>query len=275
MTKPAGRLAGQVAVVTGGASGIGRAIALRFAAEGARVAIADVQREAAERVVQEIGAAGGTAMAHATDVADPAAVETLFTRVLGAWGTVDVLSNNAGIGELSPGLRAHLQQTVADIFGGGKRRSFGVTSRMDDGEWRRMLDIHLFGTFCCTRAALRVMEEKGRGAIVNMASVAGITGLSGLPHYSAAKAGIIGFTKAVAQEVGGSGIRVNAIAPGLIDTPMTADAPPMMRQITLMRTPLARSGVPEEIASVALFLVSDDASFVTGQVLSPNGGLLT
>jgi 3-oxoacyl-[acyl-carrier protein] reductase len=146
---------------------------------------------------------------------------------------------------------------------------------MDDAEWRRMLDIHLFGTFYCTRAALRVMEEKGRGAIVNMASLAGITGLVGLPHYSAAKAGIIGFTKAVAQEVGGGGIRVNAIAPGLIDTPMTADAPPMMRQITLMRTPLARSGAPEEIASVALFLVSDEASFVTGQVLSPNGGLVT
>jgi 3-oxoacyl-[acyl-carrier protein] reductase len=275
MTEPGRRLAEQVAVITGGASGIGRAIAQRFAAEGARVVIADVQGEAAERVAQEIGAAGGSAMAHATDVADAAAVETLFTRVLSAWGTVDILSNNAGIGELSPTLRAHVEQTVADILGGGPRRSFGVTSRMDDAEWRRMLDIHLFGTFCCTRAALRVMEAKGRGAIVNMASLAGMTGLVGMPHYSAAKAGIIGFTKAVAQEVGGSGIRVNAIAPGLIDTPMTADAPPMMRQMTLMRTPLARSGAPEEIASVALFLVSDDASFLTGQVLSPNGGLST
>ncbi len=129
MAKPAGRVTGQVAVVTGGASGIGRAIALRLAAEGARVALADVQREAAERVASEIGAAGGTALAHATDVADPAAVEALFTRVLRAWGTVDILSNNAGISELSPELRSHLQQTVADLLGGGKRRSFGVTSR--------------------------------------------------------------------------------------------------------------------------------------------------
>ena len=275
MTKPAGRLTGQVAVVTGGASGIGRAIALRFAAEGARVAIADVQREAGERVVSEMAKSGGTALAHATDVADSAAVESLFGRVVGEWGTVDILSNNAGIGELSPRLRTHVQQTVADILGGGQRRSLGVTSQMDDAEWRRMLEIHLFGTFYCTRAALHVMEAKGRGAIVNMASVAGISGLSSLAHYSAAKAGIIGFTKAVAQEVGGSNIRVNAIAPGLIDTPMTADAPPFIRQVTLMRTPLGRSGAPDEIASVALFLVSDDASFVTGQVVSPNGGLLT
>lgn len=275
MAKPAGRVAGQVAVVTGGASGIGRCIALRLSSEGARVAIADVQREASERVAGEIAKAGGTALAHATDVADPAAVESLFARVVGEWGTVDILSNNAGIGDLSPRLRTHVQETVADMLGGGQRRSLGVTRQMDDAEWRRMLEIHLFGTFYCTRAALRVMEQRGRGAIVNMASVAGLIGLSALPHYSAAKAGIIGFTKAVAQEVGGSSIRVNAIAPGLIDTPMTADAPPMIRQMTLMRTPLGRSGSPEEIAAVALFLVSDEASFVTGQVVSPNGGLLT
>jgi NAD(P)-dependent dehydrogenase (short-subunit alcohol dehydrogenase family) len=119
------------------------------------------------------------------------------------------------------------------------------------------------------------MEEAGGGAIVNMASVAGLAGIPGLAHYGAAKAGIIGFTKSVALEVGASKIRVNAIAPGLIETPMTADIPPVVRQMTLLRTPLGRQGTPEEIAEVALFLVSDEASFVTGQVVSPNGGLHT
>jgi NAD(P)-dependent dehydrogenase (short-subunit alcohol dehydrogenase family) len=269
------RLAGRVAVVTGGGSGIGRAIARRFAAEGARVAVADLKREAAEGVAAEIRQSSGAAIAAATDVADSAQVEALFARVLAEWGTVDILVNNAGIGELSPPLRTQIEQAVAGMLGGGARRSLGVTSRMDDAEWRRMVEIHLFGTFYCTRAALRIMEERGRGAIVNMASVAGLGGIPGSPHYGAAKAGIIGFTKSVAQEVGGSDIRVNAIAPGLIDTPMTADVPPMMRQMVLMRTPLGRSGAPEEIAAVALFLVSDEASFVTGQVVSPNGGLYT
>jgi 3-oxoacyl-[acyl-carrier protein] reductase len=266
-------LAGRVAVVTGGASGIGRAIARRFAGAGARVAVADVNQDGAAAVAAEIAKGGGTALAVRTDVADSAQVDALFARVVGDWQTVDVLINNAGIGELSTTLREQTRTTVESMFAGGERRSLGVTSRMDDAEWRRMLEIHLFGTFYCTRAALRVMEERRRGAIVNMASVAGMFGIAGMAHYGAAKAGIIGFTKSVAQEVGGSGIRVNAIGPGLIDTPMTADTPPLLRQMVLMRTPLARAGAPEEIAAVALFLASDEASFVTGQVLSPNGGL--
>ncbi|HUE30982.1 MAG TPA: SDR family NAD(P)-dependent oxidoreductase [Verrucomicrobiae bacterium] len=267
-------LATRVAVVTGGGSGIGRAIARRFAADGAQVAVADLNREGAERVAAEIRADGGAAIAVPTDVADSAQVDALFARVVHEWGAVDILSNNAGIGELSPRLRAQTEQAFQAIMGGA-RLSLGVTSRMDDAEWRRMLDVHLFGTFACTRAALRIMEERGRGAIVNMASVAGLAGLPGGAHYGAAKAGIIGFTKSVAQEVGGANIRVNAIAPGLIDTPMTADIPPVIRQMMLLRTPLGRSGVAEEIAAVALFLVSDEASFVTGQVVSPNGGLYT
>ena len=267
-----GQLDGRVAVVTGGGSGIGRAIARRFAAEGARVAVADLKREGAERVAAEIVAAGGQALAVPTDVADTAQVDALFAQVVREWKTVDILCNNAGIGELSPPLRAQLEQAAQTIMG-GERISLGVTSRMDDAEWRRMLDVHLFGTFACTRAALRIMEPRGRGAIVSMASVAALGGIPGSAHYGAAKAGIIGFTKSVAGEVGGAGIRVNAIAPGLIDTPMTADLPPMLRQMVLMRTPLGRPGVPEDIASVALFLVSDESSFVTGQVVSPNGGL--
>ena len=267
-------LAGRVAIVTGGGSGIGRAIARRFAAEGAHVAVADLNRESAERVAAEIRADGGTAIGVPTDVAESAQVDALFARVVREWGTVDILSNNAGIGELSPRLRAQTEQAFQAIMGGA-RLSLGVTSRMDDAEWRRMLDVHLFGTFACTRAALRIMEERGRGAIVNMASVAGLAGIPGSAHYGAAKAGIIGFTKSVAQEVGGANIRVNAIAPGLIDTPMTADMPAVLRQMVLLRTPLGRSGTPEDIAAVALFLVSDEASFVTGQVVSPNGGFHT
>ena len=264
----------RVAVVTGGGSGIGRAIARRFAAEGAQVAVADLNRESAERVAAEIRADGDTAIGVPTDVAESAQVDALFARVVREWGTVDILANNAGIGELSPRLRAQTEQAFQAIMGGA-RLSLGVTSRMDDAEWRRMLDVHLFGTFACTRAALRIMEERGRGAIVNMASVAGLAGIPGSAHYGAAKAGIIGFTKSVAQEVGGANIRVNAIAPGLIDTPMTADIPPPLRQMVLLRTPLGRTGVPEDIAAVALFLVSDEASFVTGQVVSPNGGFYT
>ncbi len=267
-------LAGRVAVVTGGASGIGRAIAQRFAVEGAKVAVADLNADGAESVAAEIQRAGGEALAVRVDVSDSGQVDGLFQRVLAKWGTVDVLSNNAGIGDLSPELRAQLEQSAMSLLS-GQRRSLGVISRMSDAEWRRMVEVHLFGTFYCTRAALRVMEEKGRGVIVNMASVAGLQGIPGLAHYSAAKAGIIGFTKAIAVEAGPGNIRVNAIAPGLIDTPMTADMQPTTRQMVLMRTPLGRSAAPEEVAAVALFLASDEASFVTGQVLSPNGGLVT
>ncbi|TMA52452.1 MAG: SDR family oxidoreductase [Deltaproteobacteria bacterium] len=268
------RLRGRVAVVTGGASGIGRAIAERFAGEGARVAVVDLNGEGAEQVARTIAAGGGTARAHRTDVADSAEVEALFTRVTADWGTVDVLSNNAGVGQLSPALQSHLLSVAGEVIAGA-RRSLGVTSRMDDAEWRRMVEIHLFGTFYCTRAALRIMEQKNSGVIVNMASVAGLAGIPGLAHYGAAKAGIIGFTKSVAMEAGSGNIRVNAIAPGFIDTPMTADIPPFLRQMTTLRTPLGRVGTADEIAAVAVFLASDEASFVTGQVVSPNGGLHT
>jgi 3-oxoacyl-[acyl-carrier protein] reductase len=267
-------LTGRVAVITGAGSGIGAAIARRFAAEGARVAIADINAAGGAKVAEEIRATGGTALALTTDVADSAAVDALFARVVEKWSTVDILVNNAGIGELTKGLQGQLERAAAEIMGGAAR-SLGVTSHMPDAEWRRMIEIHLFGTFYCTRAALRLMEAGRGGAIVNMASVAGLAGIPGLPHYGAAKAGIIGFTKSVAQEVGRAHIRVNAIAPGLIDTPMTADVPAPLRQMTLMRTAIGRSGAPEEVAAVALFLVSDDASFITGQVVSPNGGLYT
>ena len=143
---------------------------------------------------------------------------------------------------------------------------------MTDESWHRMIGVHLNGTFFCTRSALLLMREGG--AIVNLSSVAALQGLETVPHYSAAKAGILGFTRAVAKEVASRGIRVNAICPGFIDTPMTAPMSPLMKRMTIGRTPLGRIGVPDDIAATALFLVSDESTFFTGQWLSPNGGLL-
>jgi 3-oxoacyl-[acyl-carrier protein] reductase len=148
-----------------------------------------------------------------------------------------------------------------------------VTRTMPDEVWRRMLEVHLFGTFCCTRAALEIMEPRGAGHIVNVASVAGLAGLPGAPHYGAAKAGIIGFTKSVAPEVIPRGVYVNAVAPGLVDTPMLRAAGDVLINVMLMRTPIGRLATPDEIASTIHFLATEESSYVVGQVLSPNGGL--
>lgn len=269
------RLNGKVAVVTGGGSGIGRGIALRFAAEGAKIVVADIKGESAAAVVKEIETRGGLALAVTTDVAQSAQVDDLFGQTQARFGTVDVLVNNAGIAEINPDQQERLRERMMKMMSGGPRESLGVTRELSDADWRRMLEVHLFGNFYCIRAALRIMEDQRSGSIINMASVAGLGGIPGAPHYGAAKAGIIGLTKSVAQEVGGAGIRVNAIAPGLIATPMTAGIPEMGKQIILMRVPLGREGVPDDIAGVALFLASDDSAYVTGQVISPNGGLYT
>ncbi len=143
---------------------------------------------------------------------------------------------------------------------------------MSDSQWRRTLSIHLDGTFYCTREALKIMEPKGSGRIINMASIAGTTGLLGAPDYSAAKAGIIGLTKAVAREVIGRGIYVNAIAPGYIDTPLLDMLTEPMRQVLIAQTPLGRLGTPQEVAALALYLASDESTYTVGQVISPNGG---
>ena len=146
---------------------------------------------------------------------------------------------------------------------------------MSDETWHRMIGVHLNGTFFCTREALRLMSDKNRGAIINMSSVAALMGLENVPHYSAAKGGILAFTRAVAREVGSRGIRVNAICPGYIDTPMTRPMSDLMRRAILARTPLGRWADPREVATTALFLACDDSSFFTGQWLSPNGGVFT
>jgi 3-oxoacyl-[acyl-carrier protein] reductase len=270
------RLQGRIALVTGAGSGIGRAIALRFAAEGATVVVNDLTHARAQQTVDAIATAGGpAARAAEADVSDSSAVRKMFGEVESAFGRLDVLVNNAGIGSsgaVRPDMQEVQQARMAErISGEGITTHWDLTERMTDEIWHRMIGVHLNGTFFCTREALRLMH--GGGAIVNLSSVAALMGLETVPHYSAAKAGILGFTRAVAQEVGSRGIRVNAICPGFVETPMTDPISAMGKRLLVARTPLGRIGQPEEIAATALFLACDDGSFVTGQWLSPNGGL--
>ncbi len=269
------KLEGKIALVTGGGSGIGRAIAARFAQEGATVAVNDIDAEAAQKTVAEIG--GGVAAP--ADVASVEQVRGMFERVASELGRLDVLVNCAGIGETEGFDREEMQQRaqarIAETMSGqGITTHIDAAMEMTDDAWDRMIRVHLYGTFHCTREALKLMKDTG-GSIVNISSVAGLQGAPGIPHYSAAKAGILGFTKSVAQEAGSRGIRVNAICPGLIDTPMIEPIPAVLRMLIIGQTPLGRAGAPEEVAATALFLASEESSFFTGQWLSPNGGLVT
>jgi 3-oxoacyl-[acyl-carrier protein] reductase len=271
------KLADRVALVTGGGSGIGRAIAVLFAEEGAHVIVNDARRESAEQTVAELkGPAGGRAIE--ADVADSAQVRAMFATIERELGALDVLVNNAGIaagpGDDRAAVSRKAEARIMEVVSGqGAQTHLDITQQLSDESWRRMLAVHLDGTFFCTREALRLMSRRDRGAIVNMSSVAALTGLEAAPHYTAAKGGILAFTRAVARDVASRGIRVNAICPGYIDTPMTAPMSPLIRAAAIARTPLGRTGEPGEIAATALFLACDDSSFMTGQWLSPNGGL--
>ena len=267
------KLRDRVALITGAGSGLGRAIALTFAGEGARVAINDVRRDAAERVAAEIRARGGETMVLVADVSDSVEVRACFEQLIERWGTLDILVNNAGIATLSDTVKQNMAKSAAELLSGGRStESIGATSGMSDSQWRRTLSVHLDGTFYCTREALKIMEPKGSGKIINMASIAGTTGLLGSPDYSAAKAGIIGLTKAVARVAIARGVYVNAIAPGFIETPLLDVMDEPMKQMIALQTPIGRLGTPPEVAAVALYLASDDSSYTVGQVLSPNGG---
>jgi 3-oxoacyl-[acyl-carrier protein] reductase len=269
------KLDGKVALVTGGGSGIGEAICVALADEGARVAVVDVNREAAELAAGLVASKG---LAVEADVSDSAAVDRAVEEVEGALGPLDVLVNNAGIAgksvldRVSPRMEQRLAEAAT---GGAVTTALDATVEMSDEEWRQMLAIHLDGTFYCTRAALRSMTRRGSGVIINIASICGMEGCTGAPHYSAAKAGILGFTRALAKEVIVQGVRVNAIAPGYIDTPMVGQISEPLRQATVMQTPIGRLGTPQEIAALALFLATDDAGFFVGATLSPNGGYVT
>jgi 3-oxoacyl-[acyl-carrier protein] reductase len=271
------KLKDRIALVTGGGSGLGRAISLRFAEEGAHVIVNEVRLETAEQTVASMkGPAGGRAIQ--ADVSDSTQVKAMFATVEREVGGLDILVNNAGIA-FGPGddraeVNRKSEALVMELLSGqGGRTHLDVTQNLSDESWRRMLAVHVDGTFYCTREALKLMSQKNRGAIVNLSSVAALTGLEVVPHYSAAKGAILAFTRAVARDVASRGIRVNAICPGYIDTPMTERMSPLIRAAVLARTPLHRVGEPHEVATTALFLASDDSSFFTGQWLSPNGGL--
>jgi 3-oxoacyl-[acyl-carrier protein] reductase len=239
-------LAGRTAVITGGAQGLGRAVAERFVAEGARVVIGDVDLAAAEATAAELGE--GTAVAVRCDVTDEDQVAALVAAATDAFGSLDVMVNNAGV------LRdATMRKMPLDDF-------------------RLVMETHVQGTWLGTRAAAAVMREQGSGSIVNMSSISGKVGNLGQTNYSAAKAGIVGLTKAAAKEVAHLGVRVNAIQPGLIRTAMIAGMREDILEQRLKDIPMGRLGEPDEVAKVALFLASDLSSYMTGTVLEVTGG---
>jgi 3-oxoacyl-[acyl-carrier protein] reductase len=246
-------LEGKVAVVTGGSRGIGRAIAVALGARGARVVVNYASNEAAAvDTVQMVAAAGGTAVPLRFDISDSAAVDVAFKEIAASEGGIHILVNNAGI-------------AVNTLTLGSK-----------DADWRRALDVNLTGTVACTRAALRpLMRAREAGRIINITSVVGEMGSSGQGPYVAAKAGVIGLTKTWAREYASRGLTVNAVSPGYIDTDMTAnDLPPERREAILQGIPLGRAGKPEDVAHTVVFLAGPAASYITGQVLRVNGGLL-
>ena len=244
-------LSGKSAVVTGGSRGIGRAIALRLAKQGADVAFSYRGNEtAAKETAAAIEALGRRALPVQADVSDPAAADTLVKTALEAFGKIDILVNNAGV-------------TRDDLI-----------MRMSLDDWRTVLETNLFGAFYVTKAVTRPMLKAKGGRIVNITSVSGQAGQTGQANYSSAKAGLIGLTKATARELASRGITCNAVAPGFVLTELTQDLPEnLMKQLT-EATPLARFGTTQEIAAAVAFLASDEAAFITGQVLGVDGGLV-
>jgi 3-oxoacyl-[acyl-carrier protein] reductase len=243
------RLKGKVAIVTGGARGIGRSIATRFAAEGATVIIADVDREQAGRTVTDLGGNRASVWSIPVDVTEPAQVKSLMQKTVNEFGRLDILVNNAGVGSCKPFLDTTLE------------------------EWERDLRVNLTGTFLCAQAAARVMLKQGGGHIVNIASISGQRGGVGRAAYGASKAGVILLTKVMAVELGARGICVNAVAPGPVDTAQSrATHTPATRRAYGERIPLGRYGKGEEIAAAVLFLASDEASFLAGHTLNADGG---
>jgi 3-oxoacyl-[acyl-carrier protein] reductase len=237
---------GQVVVVTGASRGIGREIAQQFAAQGARVACVATTLAGAQGTVDVIG---DTARAYAADVSETESVEALFKAITDDFGQVDVLVNNAGITK---------DQLVL---------------RMKDEDWDRVIAVNLRGTFLCTRAALKPMIKARYGRIVNVTSIIGQGGAAGQANYAASKAGVIGFTKSIAKEWGSRGLTCNAVAPGFIETDMTADLSEDFRTHVIKTAPAGRLGSGADIANAVLFLAARDAGYITGQVLTVDGGL--
>jgi len=276
-----GELDGKIAFVTGAGSGLGREIALTLARAGARVAINDQRADAAERTQAELEKLDAALRCgpQIGDVSDSAQVRSFVATIAHTSGErLDILVNNAGYADSEPETVQRLTQQVGELMANGRvSTALEATSRMSDERWARMLAVHLNGTFFCTREALRLMQFHRSGRIINLASIAGITGIGSVPHYSAAKGAIIAFTKAVARDVAPHDILVNAIAPGYIDTPILdvlGEQRATHMAVLASQTLLGRLGEPREVAATALFLASPGASYFTGQVLSPNGGMV-
>jgi 3-oxoacyl-[acyl-carrier protein] reductase len=241
---------GKVAVVTGGARGIGRAISETLAKRGADIVIGDIQLELAEATARELATATGRkVIACQVNVASLESANALVASTLEAFGRLDILVNNAGV--------------TRDK----------LVMRMEEADWDLVLDVNLKGTFNCSKAAFRPMMKQRSGRIVNISSVSGQAGQVGQANYSASKAGVIGLTKALAREFATRNITVNAVAPGFVPTALTVDLPAELKESMLKLTPLGRMGTPEEIAYAVAFLASDEASYITGQVLAVDGGM--
>lgn len=271
MTGNQGRLAGKVALITGAARGLGEQMARRFHDEGATAIVTDLSETGARAVADSIDGD-----AYALDVTDSAAVADVFAKVGANHGRLDILVNNAGISgmenrpdEVQRNFDIGATQMADTMAGHPPSVHLEVTERTTDDDWHRVLAVHLDGTFFCTRAAVPLMSAGA--SIINLGSIMGTSGGAGAPAYGAAKAGIMGLTRAHAREFVTRQIRVNAIAPGWIETSMTDDLGPLVPMIA-MQTPMGHLGDTDDIAWAAVYLASDEAKFVTGQVLSPNGG---
>lgn len=245
-----GRLDGKVAVVTGGARGIGRAVCERLSAEGAAVVVVNRSPAALDAVVADLKGRGREALAVVADVAKAADVETLCARTLEAFGRADILVNNAGV--------------TRD----------GLLLRMSEADWDAVLDTNLKGAFLCIKEFTRTMMKQRWGRVVNVGSVIGLIGNAGQANYAASKAGLLGLTKAVAKELASRHITVNAVAPGFIETAMTDALGEKVRTALLAQIPLGRLGSPEDVAHAVAFLCSDEAAYITGQVLAVDGGMV-